>query len=239
MHYHGTPITPRARLLDLAGRNFCVSYAHPQDVAVCHEIGQSVMLDNGAFTFWRQGKATDWTGFAEWARPWLGYRTTWAVMPDVIDGTAEDNDQLITWLYANAKDVWERSAPVWHMHEPVERFQRLCHGYSRVCIGSSAQYATVGDSRWHRRMEQAMNMVCGSGPAPAWLHMLRGLKLAGGPYPFASADSTNIARNHAGNNTRGTPRKDVVQMATRIDAAQCPSVWVPRKQLQMDALCTQ
>jgi hypothetical protein len=48
LHYHGTPITPQAKLLELAGRNFCVSYAAPYQVAACHEIGQSVMLDNGA-----------------------------------------------------------------------------------------------------------------------------------------------------------------------------------------------
>ena len=59
LHFHGTPISPRAELLTLAGRCFCVSYAAPQDVEVCHDIGQSVMLDNGAFSFWRTGKPTD------------------------------------------------------------------------------------------------------------------------------------------------------------------------------------
>jgi hypothetical protein len=42
MHYHGTPITPITALYELAGRNFCVSHANPQDVARCHQIGQSV-----------------------------------------------------------------------------------------------------------------------------------------------------------------------------------------------------
>lgn len=69
IHFHGTPITPRAELLRLAGRSFCVSYAEPRDVAVCHEIGESVMLDNGAFTHWKQGHVSDWDGFAAWARP--------------------------------------------------------------------------------------------------------------------------------------------------------------------------
>ena len=41
IHYHGTPITPRESLLELAGRSFCVSFAHPRDVRTCHEIGQS------------------------------------------------------------------------------------------------------------------------------------------------------------------------------------------------------
>lgn len=53
IHYHGTPITPAAVLETLAGKHFCVSFAAPQDVARCHRIGQSVLLDNGAFTLGR------------------------------------------------------------------------------------------------------------------------------------------------------------------------------------------
>ena len=63
IHYHGTPITPRPVLHELAGRNFCVSYAAAGQVKTCHEIGQSVMLDNGAFTFWNQGGIPDWPGY--------------------------------------------------------------------------------------------------------------------------------------------------------------------------------
>jgi hypothetical protein len=218
IHYHGTPITPRTAIAPLAGRSFCVSYAEPRDVGIAHEIGEGVMLDNGAFTHWKQGARSDWDAFAEWARPWLDYHTTWAVMPDVIDGHGMDNDLLITWLFKHHRDVYERSAPVWHMHESIERLKRLCFAYRRVCIGSSGQYATVGDDRWHRRMEEAMNAVCGNGPAPTWLHMLRGLDFAGSDYPFASADSTNIAQNHVRN---GGP----LRMATTIDGRQCPAHW--------------
>ncbi|PLU16204.1 MULTISPECIES: hypothetical protein [Sinorhizobium] len=41
IHYHGTPISPVAALLELAGRHFCVSFARPDDVVRCHQIGQS------------------------------------------------------------------------------------------------------------------------------------------------------------------------------------------------------
>lgn len=222
IHYHGTPITPRAELLRLAGRSFCVSYADPRDVAVCHEVGEGVMLDNGAFTHWKKGYESDWDGFANWAQPWLDYPTTWAVMPDVIDGDEEANDRLMAWLFNNHPDVYRRSAPVWHMHESIDRLKRLCVGYERVCIGSSGQYAVVGDARWQRRIEEAMNAVCGNGPVPVWLHMLRGLDFAGSDYPFASADSTNIAQNHKRN---GGP----VRMAQEIDGRQCPARWRVRE----------
>jgi hypothetical protein len=50
LHYHGTPITPVDALYQLAGRCFCVSHIRPDDVTRVHQIGQSVMLDNGAFS---------------------------------------------------------------------------------------------------------------------------------------------------------------------------------------------
>ena len=45
-----------------------------------------------------------------------------------------------------------------------------------------------------------------------------------GPYPFASADSTNVARNHAGNND-GRARKSPGQMAAAWDGLQAPARW--------------
>lgn len=233
LHYHGTPITPRSTLLQLAGRCFCVSWARPDDVQVCHEIGQSVMLDNGAYTFWRQriegrrptAKAEAsghgrWDEYYAWAAPWLRAHTTWAVIPDVIDGSVADNDALVAeWPFGYS------GAPVWHMHEPLGRLARLCGDWPRVCLGSSGAYSRVGDARWHRRLGEAMAVVCdGEGVPRAWLHMLRGLALATGPYPFASLDSTNIAQNHAGNNG-GRARRSPVAMATEIDGRQCPASW--------------
>jgi len=227
IHYHGTPITPQEVMVrDLSGRCFCVSFAEPRQTAVCHEIGQSVMLDNGAFTFWRTGKPTDWPGFYDWAEPWLDYPTTWAVIPDVIGGTVEDNDLLLVKWF---KRRLPRGAPVWHMHEPIDRLKRLCHGYPRVCIGSSAQYATVGTPAWHRRMTQAMNELVGTGAVPGWLHMLRGMSLAGSDYPFASVDSTDIARNH--NRPQNTARR----MADYWDSRQNPARWVHHHQLEFAA----
>lgn len=221
IHYHGTPITPRSVLLDLRGRSFCVSFAEPRDVEVCHEIGESVMLDNGAFSVWRRGLAPNWVKYEEWCARWLEHWTTWAVIPDVIDGDEAANDALIArWPHG------DRGAPVWHMHESLDRLAWLVSRWPLVCIGSSGEYAKVGDARWHRRMVEAMDIACDPAGVPRTrLHMLRGLSLAGGPYPFYSADSTNVAQNHAGNQTRRTPRKDPVRMALEIDSRQCPPRW--------------
>jgi hypothetical protein len=225
IHYHGTPITPASLLSELGGRNFCVSYAAPHQVAVCHEIGQSVMLDNGAFSFWKTGKPVDWDGYYRWAEPWLEHHTTWAVIPDVIDGTQVDNVRLLVeWKQRGLP----RGAPVWHMHESIGRLLRYCMTYERVCIGSSGEYAVVGSDSWHRRMEQAFNALCPTGPPPVWIHMLRGMSMAGGPYPFASVDSTDIARNH------NRPRNTVRAMADRWDRIQAPARWTVVDQLALE-----
>lgn len=214
LHYHGTPITPRAVLETLAGRCFCVSFAKTQDVDLCHRIGQGVMLDNGAFSAWTADRATDWPAYYAWAERWLDHQTTWAVIPDVIDGDEETNDALLAeWPHG------DRGAPVWHMHESIGRLLRLAQQWPRICLGSSRQYRIIGSLRWQMRMTEAMNALCGNGPAPVWLHMLRGMALAGSHYPFASLDSTDVARNH------NRPQNTAAAMAARWDAQQCAARW--------------
>lgn len=214
IHYHGTPVTPIAALYELAGRHFCVSHARTDDVVRVHQIGQSVMLDNGAFSKWKSGKATDWNAYYAWADRWLDYPTTWAVIPDVIDAGGQMQDALIReWPHG------ERGAPVWHMDEPVSRLLRLTEEWPRVCIGSTAEYAVVLSNAWRRRMDETFNAVARRHRRLPWLHMLRGMQLSGREWPFASVDSTDVAQNH--NRPQNTARK----MADRWDALQCPGNW--------------
>lgn len=215
IHYHGTPITPMRALYELAGRHFCVSHAAPQDVARCHQIGQSVMLDNGAFSKWKSGKATNWNGFYAWCEQWLAYPTTWAIIPDVIDGGSQLQDAMIReWPFKH------RGAPVWHMDEPISRLARLVDEWPKVCIGSTAEYAAVLSPAWERRMDEVFNTI-GRSHLP-WLHMLRGMQCVGRRWPFASVDSTDIAQNH--HRPQNTPRA----MADRWDAIQCTATWAAR-----------
>jgi hypothetical protein len=214
IHYHGTPITPVAALYELKGRHFCVSHAHPQDVDRCHLIGQSVMLDNGAFSKWKAGKATDWSAFYAWCDRWLDYPTTWAVVPDEIDAGAQMQDALLRdWPFG------QRGAPVWHMDESIDRLVRLTETWAKVCIGSTDEYAVVLSDPWVRRMDEAWNAIARAHRRLPWVHMLRGMQLSGRRWPFASVDSTDVARNH--NRMQNTPRA----MVDRWDAMQCPGKW--------------
>jgi hypothetical protein len=216
IHYHGTPVTPLAQLYQLAGRHFCVSYARPDQIDACHRIGQSVMLDNGAFSIWRDPKRPPLDPYAwfEWAEEWLDYPTTWAVIPDSIDGGLDANRALVNeWLPRVPK-----GAPVWHLHEPVDWLLELAQRAERVCFGSSGAFAVVGTDAWHRRISQAFDALADDYGRVPWVHMLRGMSQSGGPYPFASVDSTDVARNH---NRRGSARA----LADRWDGLQCPPRW--------------
>lgn len=225
IHYHGTPITPVAALYELAGRHFCVSHARPEQVARVHEIGQSVMLDNGAFSKWKRAADTDWPRFYDWCDRWLSYPSTWAVIPDVIDGGSQLQDALLRdWPFGH------RGAPVWHMDEPLSRLLRLCSEWPKVCIGSTAEYRVVMSDVWRRRMDECWNALAAEHRHLPWVHMLRGMQCGGEQWPFASADSTNIAQNHW--RPQNTPRS----MADELDAMQTPGAWVRRaEQLELVA----
>jgi hypothetical protein len=214
IHYHGTPITPITALYELSGRCFCVSFTFPRDVHRCHSIGQSVMLDNGAFSEWKQGKQTNWPAYYEWADEWLSYPTTWAVIPDVIDDLEVKQDILLKqWPHG------EKGAPVWHMNETIDRLLRLVDNWPRVCIGSTSIYAEVLSDAWQRCMDAAWDAIVKQNPRLPWIHMLRGMSTCGRRWPFASVDSTDVAQNH--NRPQNTPKK----LADRWDKMQCPAVW--------------
>lgn len=189
IHYHGTPLTPR-RMLDLmAGKNFCVSYAAPGDADWCARHGQSVMWDNGAFSSYTKGKPLDVPGFVRWVEPRLG-PVHWAVIPDVIGGGVDEQRALIAdWPHRR-----EWSAPVWHMDLPLDWLIELAENWPRICFGSAGPYWQVGSDAWARRADAAWNALSQRGLMP-WVHMMRGLNLCGDKWPFASADSVNVARN--------------------------------------------
>jgi hypothetical protein len=220
LHYHGTPITPLGALYELAGRNFCVSFYRPEQVERVHDQAQAVMLDNGAFSAFTQGKpVSDWSAYYDWSDRWLDYPTTWAVIPDVIDAGTQEQDALLReWPHG------ERGAPVWHMDEPIDRLVRLSEEWPRVCIGSTAEFWQILSEPWTRRMDSAWTALAAAHTRTPNIHMLRGMQLCSREWPFASADSTNIAQNH--NRPQNTPRK----MADKLDAIQTPARWIPRLQ---------
>lgn len=215
IHYHGTPITPVSKFMELTGKHFCVSHSRTTECKRAHKYGQSVMLDNGAFSKWKSGKNTDWNKYYIWTDIWLDYPTTWAVIPDEIEGNEEVQNELIKqWPHG------DRGAPVWHMHESINRLLHLLDEWPKVCFGSSAQYSIVGTDSWRRRIDEAFAEINKRHKRTPWIHMLRGMQCVKWQYPFASVDSTDIARNHSKN------KLTAKQMADRWDAIQCPAKFI-------------
>ena len=216
IHYHGTPITPMSELSKMAGKHFCVSFEDHRDIDWCVKNGQSVMLDNGAFSAFTKGKTIDFKSYEEWIEPYL-YPPNWAIIPDVIDGSVEEQKELMK-MFSHLPN--HLVSPVWHMSLPINWLLELADSFPRFCFGSSGKYWQVGSSVWCRRADEAWNELTKRGHK-SWVHMMRGLALCGDVYPFASADSTNVARNFKNKGSQMCPER----MARRIDSVQSPLKW--------------
>lgn len=209
IHYHGLPLTPEVMLLDLAGRHVCISYAtrRPAQTEISLRRMQSIMFDNGAFTIHQQGGCLDERAFYDWIGPMLGH-PHWAVVPDVIRGTVEDQRALTkTWPFPR-----ELGAPVWHLGLPIDYLLELTDEWPRVCLGSSEEFWQVGSPAWQRRMDEAAEAIFKRRRHAPWLHGLRMMAQAGKRWPLASVDSVNVARNYK-------TREDMPSvMAHRLDS---------------------
>jgi hypothetical protein len=235
IHYHGMPITPSTAAVRAinCGHAF-VSFQHPEQLGIALEVAQSFAVDNGAFSAWRGGApVTNWNLFYEWVAELHRYPSfDFAVVPDVIDGDEAANDALLAEWPWRERAPWV-GAPVWHLHESLERLERLAFAYPRICLGSSGEFATVGDSRWYARMAEAMDVLCDRDGRP--ICKIHGLRMLNPDvftrFPFASVDSTNIGRNIGidsawrGTYTPASKEARAQVMRERIEAHQSPIFW--------------
>lgn len=208
VHYHGGPIWGDKETTVKEAMNALwfnggalVSYARPDQLKAIVNIPCSLILDNGAFSFWRS--AAKKKEVLDWDKHWEGYydnmvapwysRIDFFFIPDVIEGTEEDNDALIektpSWLM-------EKAVPVWHTDESLARLMRLCRRFDRVAIGCTGPHRHIRSAAWRIRMEQVFTAVYEWRQYPVKLHglrMLDGRVLS--EFPFATADSASVAVN--------------------------------------------
>ena len=196
IHYHGSPLSgnKETAIRFFNGRHAFVSYARMDQLDVVMEVCQSFALDNGAYSAWKQEKELDIAGYKKLVDELKHHPCfDFCIIPDVIDGSEKDNDLLLKdWRFD--KFI---SSPVWHMHESFERLTRLATTYPRICFGSSGEFATIGTANWWDRINQAFDCISNKhGQVSTKVHGLRLLNPAiFTKLPFASADSTNVARN--------------------------------------------
>ena len=229
--YHGTPITPRAVFNEfMPNRNALISYAHSHDFDRACELCDRVIVDNGAFSFWTKGKIVDWNNYYKWVDERIDL-IDYFFIPDVIDGTEEENDSLIAqFLFDNINKDISKAVPVWHVGESLDRLIRLTDSFNYIAFGSSGEFRTLGTYEWHKRMNDVMKIVCDSDGIPlVKIHMLRCLD----PriftmYPFYSGDSTNLARNHS--------RDGAKQIIDRIEKYDSPKKYTFRNYYETRSL---
>ena len=144
IRYHGGPCTPIEAALELwNGRHALISFAYPQQIDFVAKHAHSFALDNGAFSAWETGAEVSWDDYAKWVEDYQQHPGfDHALIPDKIDGTEQDNDDLLLWW--ESLPMAAPGVPVWHMHESLERLDRLVLSrrdapvsYPVIAIGSS------------------------------------------------------------------------------------------------------
>lgn len=244
IHYHGTPIggTRQDVARFMMGRHALVPFARPDDLPVVMECAQSFVLDNSAFTHWKKGGEVDFYAYLEWVREIYRHPGfDWCLIPDKIDGTEEENAELVNlWIRTGPR---AKGVPVWHLHESLEWLEWLVENFETVALGSSGQYSQPGTEKWWARISEAMAVACDADGRPKCrLHGLRMLdpeiftKL-----PFASADSTNAAVNCGSISRFGmyqppTAAQRAAVIADRIEANNSTHVWVAHSEQMLLAL---
>lgn len=195
IRYHGGPITPdRAAIEAWRDGHAMISFANPEQISLAFEYAAEVAIDNGAFSLWGKGQSIDVDDYLKFLEVWSKHPAFgWCVIPDIIDGTEEENARLIEdWPLQNYISV-----PVWHMHESLDVLGWLVDDFPRVAIGSSGEYSEIGTGPWKRRMAEAMAVCCDNDGYPKTrLHGLRQMDNdITSNVPYSSVDSCNIARN--------------------------------------------
>lgn len=242
-HYHGTPIGgKRAAADEFAERRLLlVPWRYPQDLKCAMSLSRGFIVDNSAFTFWRTGEKPDWHDYIKWVKGFARCpRFDFALIPDVIDGSEQDNNDLIKlWDKHAWHPVRIRGCPVWHLHESLDRLDKLVQRWEQVAIGSSGDWPNPGVGKWWDRMDDAFRVICdGDGYPRARIHGLRMLRSdIIERYPLASADSTNAGQN----GSREAEKNGVdtlwgaMTVARRIERAQSPATWkAPAMQRELE-----
>lgn len=256
LHYHVTPITPNHQLMRLAGRCFLVRYGRHDQLELVRQIASSILYDNGAFGFYTEAMkaferdkaagldvqaddyirvSTDWNAYYAWIDPLLDNPTSWAIVPDVIGASSQEQDALLKqWPHGK-----ERAAPVWHMDEPIDRLLRLLDEWPRVCIGSTGEYWRIWlpgregvdlDPAWEARQDKVWEALERRFRRTPYVHMLRGMATLGRRWPFASGDSSDAGQN--GHRTGGP-----MTIVERADKRISPDHYTPPKRSkQLDLL---
>lgn len=201
-HYHGGPIWGGEgdELIKALYREggALVSFHRPDQIKKIVNIDCKLVLDNGAFSVWmnsnRKGIIVDWDKhwgkYYDFVRKYYD-RSEWFIVPDVIGGTDEQNDELLSKV---PEDILPKAVPVWHSESTLERLGRLCETFDRVAIGCMGEHRSIRSKAWRDRMNEVFKFLYIDNNFTVKIHGLRALDVrAISQYPFDSADSSYVS----------------------------------------------
>ncbi|CAM0041880.1 queuine tRNA-ribosyltransferase [Vibrio phage K394] len=201
-HYHGGPMWGGEECFNTLYKNssVLVSFSRPEQLKKVIKVASDVVLDNGAFPNWKNAKRKNlivdwdayWTKFYMWILAHIG-SINWFVAPDVIEGTEEENDELLSRIPSSLK---HKAVPVWHSVESIDRLVRLCEQWPRVAIGLCGPHEKTMSKPAQDRLEEAFKAIYIDRDIDVKIHGLRMLDgRVLGKFPLDSADSTNVSIN--------------------------------------------
>ncbi|WP_249554193.1 hypothetical protein [Shewanella sp. 8A] len=198
IHYHGTPISgpQQDKSRFYLGRHALIPFLYQNDLPIVQECCQSFILDNSAFSHWKQGGEISVIDYAKWVQSLENHPSfDWCIIPDKIDGTEDENIALIEeWQSIGIEAL---SVPVFHLHESIDYLSYLIDKFRIIALGSSGEWSSPGTSSWWIRMEQIMDVLCDSAGRPK--RKIHGLRMLDpnifSHLPLSSADSANAGIN--------------------------------------------
>lgn len=119
----------------LEGKNILLSYAYNKDLC-SHFKNESLIMDSGAFTFWKNGQAIDVKKYAEYTKENIDHFEHF-IAPDVICGSEQENIFNLM-QYVDIIQNQEKVMPVFHEGDTFDLLQEyISLGFKKIALGAT------------------------------------------------------------------------------------------------------
>ncbi len=180
-------------------KNSCalVSFARMDQLKYIMGAASSVYFDNGAFSDWKKNDKVNRPP-SHWAKYYalvMAYysRIDGFFIPDVIEGSEEQNDVLVDSLPSS---IACKAIPVWHSVESLDRLERLCRRFDKVALGFCGPHEKIYSHAAFERLQEVFEFIYVKKRIDVKVHGLRMLdSRVLGRFPFSSADSAYVSVN--------------------------------------------
>lgn len=209
IHIHGSPFSGSkhdpevdelcAHLYGTGEAGGLVSFMGKVQTDLVIKHGIITVFDNGAFSLWKRLKKLGTLDGFDWDKHWTKFylwlfmyysKIEWFLIPDVIEGSEEENDRLVNSVPSMFKD---KAVPVWHTVESIDRFVRLCDEFDIVAIGACGQHQTIMSDACISRLGHAFDEIYRYRDISVKIHGLRMTdNRVVAKFPFHSCDSTSV-----------------------------------------------